>query len=186
MVCSPLWFLLTAAVVLWNLELLHWWGFGTSEQKVSAGFLWWYREYLYAGQNRSMSYKVPICWMKSLLDKMLTTLIPFPIHGREVGTRWFLRSFPTQIILYFYDSMISWLENYKGLPLLWVFMPCPCVSSELRQEAKPTCKTVGNPDIFTSGAVQGYSSLSLPFPWFSCVKKLQFISPLHICRNGYC
>jgi len=29
-----------------------------------------------------------------------------PAHGREVGTRWSLRSPPTQAILRFYDSMI--------------------------------------------------------------------------------
>lgn len=60
-----LWILLTTAVVVWNLELLYWWGFGTSEQKVSAGCLGRYREYLCARQNRSMSYKFPMSWMKS-------------------------------------------------------------------------------------------------------------------------
>ena len=31
-----------------------------------------------------------------------------PAHGREVGTRWSLRSLPTLTILWFYDSMFPW------------------------------------------------------------------------------
>ena len=44
---------------------------------------------------------------KARLDGALSTwsLEGVPAHGRKVGTRWYLRTLPTQPILWFYDSM---------------------------------------------------------------------------------
>lgn len=185
MFCFLLWILLAAAVVVWNLELLHWWGFGTSEQKVSAGCLGRYRENLSARQNRSMPYKVLICWMESLPCLIrcwwlwyLFQSMAWRLEEDDFKGPFQSKSFHISII------HISWLENYKGLPLLWTFMPCPCVSGELSQEAYlQNCWKSKHIHIWSCPRT---FSLSLPFHRVSCVKKLQFISPLYICRNSYC
>ena len=40
-----------------------------------------------------------------------------PAHGRGIGTRWFLRSLPTQTILWFYTHFKAEREKFQLVPL---------------------------------------------------------------------